>query len=108
MTYAGFKKSGTVVRKAISVGSFVEIVAVIPGILGVPDRTVRLGVIKESHIIFETRMYKHKNTKNNKLIDQIIPSASVVEFRGILEEVNRENILLLLNRDPDEEKIGNG
>lgn len=104
MAYIGFQKEGTKVRKAISVGPWTEILAVIPG---TPDRIIRLGTVKDAHIIFESRLLEHKNTKNNKLVDITIPQAIAVEFRGILEEVNRENILLLLNRDPDEVKVGN-
>jgi hypothetical protein len=95
---ATWYKQGSVIRRAIPVGPWTELVAV------VGDERHYIGTVRDGHLIVEARLRKHRSSARR--VDTQIPAAKAVEFRGIMEEVHRENLLLALNRDPDEVKAG--
>lgn len=94
-------RRGTVVRRAVNVGAYVELVATVGG------TDYPLGTVRDGNILFEARLAAHAGPSGpGKVKDVQVPAAVAVEFRGIMEEVHRENVLLLLNRPPDDPKVG--
>lgn len=93
-------KTGTIVKSSITVGPWTELLAEING------TDYQLGTVKKGSLLFEARVHKHLATA--KRFDTIVPSAMAVEFRGIMEEIHRENVLLLLDRHPEESKVPAG
>lgn len=93
-------KTGTVIKETIVIGPWTELIATVDGV------DYQLGTIKKGTILFEARVHKHRTTA--KILDSVVPSAVAVEFRGIMEEIHRENVLLLLNRSPVETKPPDG
>lgn len=94
-----WQKEGTVHKECLHVGQWTELIATINGV------DYYLGCIKDGNIIIETKIVDHKST--NRRMDIRIPAQTSVEFRGIMEEIHRDNMLILLGRPPTESKEGN-
>jgi len=90
-----WKKSGTVLRNTITVGPWTELIATIDGV------DYYLGTVKRGNLIVEQRRARHRST--TKKLDVTIPSAVAIEFRGIMEEIHRQNVLIALGRSPTED-----
>jgi len=95
--YRGFSRTGTVRRQAITVGEWTELVAVVGGTI------YRLGTVKMGVLLIDRRVPIHRmNIGSGKVPDAAACAAVGMRFEGVLEELNRDNIRLLLNQHPND------
>lgn len=94
--WKGFRNKSAVDRRAYVVGPWTELVAVVDGV------HYHIGTVKEGNLLVESRFHSHPQTSLPHRNSNIIKTATAVEFRGIMEEIHRQNVLLLQNRDPGE------
>jgi len=95
-----FNRQGTVSRESLLVGEWTELYAVVNGV------TLRVGCVKDGKLNVRRKMAVHRGLRAfGTMPDQAATVTTQMTFTGRVEELNRENLLWLLDRAPDEAKV---
>lgn len=98
-----WKKLGTIQREAIPCGRWTELIATVGG------TDYHIGTVRDGNLLVDRAVYEHYQTQSyGRVKDIVVPLAAKVEFRGVMEEINAENVRLLLGHDPAEPDVDPG